>query len=121
MYMNKGPFKEKYLKDPESAQLDYFYYDNNTVGTTTFTLKVDFMESSGSYNMGFANLVKNAYTKHPLYDYNNAGAFEEVEEKYPKATEFEALLGYLYLTNQHERLKKFIDISLENYYDSGRN
>jgi hypothetical protein len=33
------------------------------------------MESSGTYNMGFANLVYNAYTHHPLYDYNVAGAF----------------------------------------------
>lgn len=33
------------------------------------------MESSGSYNMGFANLVGNAYSKHPLKDYNN-GAFQ---------------------------------------------
>ena len=33
------------------------------------------MESSGTYNMGFANLVKNAYTHHPFYEYNKAGAF----------------------------------------------
>ena len=88
MYMNKGPFAETYLKNPEDAQLDYFYYDNDTVGTTTFTLKVDFMESSGSYNMGFANFVKNAYTKHPLHDYNKAGAFEKKIESYEKATSY---------------------------------
>jgi hypothetical protein len=35
------------------------------------------MESSGTYNMGLANFVANAYTKHPLNDYNAAGAFEE--------------------------------------------
>lgn len=28
------------------------------------------MESSGSYNMGFANLVGNCYSKHPLKDYS---------------------------------------------------
>ena len=33
------------------------------------------MESSGSYNMGLANLVKHAYTHHPLEDYNAAHAF----------------------------------------------
>jgi hypothetical protein len=38
-------------------------------------MKIDYMESSGSYNMGFANLVKNGYSKHPLDDYNSAGAF----------------------------------------------
>jgi len=55
-------------------------------------------------NLHFNNIAKNS-----------------TPEEYSKATEFEALLGYLYLTNQTERLKKFIDISVENYYDSGRN
>jgi len=55
-------------------------------------------------NLHFNNIAKNS-----------------TPEEYSKATEFEALLGYLYLTNQFERLQKFIDISLENYYDSGRN
>ncbi len=54
-------------------------------------------------NLHFNNIAKNA-----------------TPESYTKATEFEALLGYLYLTNQLERLQQFIDISLENYYDSGR-
>ena len=55
-------------------------------------------------NLHFNNIAKNA-----------------TPESYTKATEFEALLGYLYLTNQNERLQKFIDISLEEYYASGRN
>lgn len=55
-------------------------------------------------NLHFNNIAKNS-----------------TPEQYSKATEFEALLGYLYLTNQIERLEKFINISLENYYDSGRN
>ena len=55
--------------------MDWFYYDNNTVGTTKFTLKIDYMESSGTYNMGFANLVNNAYTHHPYYDYIANHAF----------------------------------------------
>jgi ribonuclease-3 family protein len=55
-------------------------------------------------NLHFNNIAKNA-----------------THESYTKATEFEALLGYLYLTKQVDRLKKFIDISVENYYDSGRN
>ena len=37
------------------------------------------MESSGSYNMGFANLVGNAYSKHPLKDYNDNKAFQTGE------------------------------------------
>lgn len=55
-------------------------------------------------NLHFNNIAKNS-----------------TPEEYSKATEFEALLGYLYLTEQIERLEKFINISLEKYYDSGRN
>lgn len=55
-------------------------------------------------NLHFNNIAKNS-----------------TPEQYAKATEFEALIGYLYLTNQTERLEKIINISLENYYDSGRN
>jgi hypothetical protein len=42
-------------------------------------MKIDFMESSGSYNVGFANLVANAYTKHPLEDYVAAGAIQDAD------------------------------------------
>jgi hypothetical protein len=52
-----------------------FYFDNDVVGTNKFTLKVDYMESSGTYNMGLANLIKTAYSKHPLDDYNKTKAF----------------------------------------------
>ena len=54
---------------------DWFYMDNYTVGTNRFTMKVDYMESSGTYNMGLANLAYNAYSKHPLEDYIKANAF----------------------------------------------
>lgn len=63
MYANKGPFE----KDP--MYLQYFYMDNDKVGTTKFTMKIDYMESSGSYNTGFCNMVHGSYTKHPLQDY----------------------------------------------------
>ena len=65
MYANSGPF----TNDP--MYMEYFYMDNDYVGTNKFTLKIDFMESSGSYNTGLANLVQNAYTKHPLQNYAN--------------------------------------------------
>lgn len=46
--------------------------DNEGIGTNKFTWKIDYMESSGSYNTGFANLMGNPqyplYTKHPLDD-----------------------------------------------------
>ena len=55
-------------------------------------------------NLHFNNIAKNS-----------------TPEQYTKATQFEALLGYLYLTEQNDRLQNIIDISLEDYYDSGRN
>ena len=76
MKLHKGPFQEAYEKNPEKAKgQKFFYYDNYVVGTDRFTLKIDYMESSGSYNMGFANLVNTTYSHHPLSDYNNANAF----------------------------------------------
>lgn len=82
MYMNRGPFAQQYVEDKPSTHLDWFYMDNDTVGTTKFTLKIDYMESSGTYNMGFANLVKNAYSHHPYYDYIRAGAFQSASTDY---------------------------------------
>lgn len=80
MFMNKGPFEKIYEEDKANNKLDkkskcyteFFYMDNKTVGTTKFTLKVDFMESSGDYNRGFANLVNETYSEHPLYDYQES-------------------------------------------------
>lgn len=65
------------------------------------------------YELDIINRARNLH-------FNNI-AKNSTPEQYSKATEFEALLGYLYLTNQIERLEKFINISLEKYYDSGRN
>ena len=99
MYMNRGPFAQTYVDNKDDTHLDWFYYDNDTVGTTKFTLKIDYMESSGTYNMGFANLVYNAYTHHPLYDYNKAHAFV-VEDPTATieviATEYDANITYYY-------------------------
>jgi len=63
MVANRGPFKDNVFP------MAFFYMDNDSVGTSKFTLKIDYMESSGSYNTGFANLINNAYTKHPIDDY----------------------------------------------------
>lgn len=63
MFANASPF----LND--NIYMPFFFMDNDTVGTTKFTLKIDYMESSGTYNTGFVNMVHNAYTKHPLEDY----------------------------------------------------
>ena len=80
MFMNRGPFESIYkeeeangsLNTKSKSYLEFFYMDNNTVGTTKFTLKIDFMESSGDYNRGFANLVNETYSKHPVEDYQDS-------------------------------------------------
>lgn len=55
-------------------------------------------------NLHFNNIAKNS-----------------TPEEYGKATEFEALLGYWFLTNQNEKIENIIKLSLENYDDSRRN
>ncbi len=55
-------------------------------------------------NLHFNNIAKNS-----------------TPEQYTKATEFEALLGYWYLTEQYDKVENVIKISVEKYYDSGRN
>ena len=104
MWMNRGPFAQKYVSEDETERkethLDWFYYDNDVVGTTKFTMKIDYMESSGTYNMGFANLVYNAYTHHPLWDYNNAGAFQKAETEYTEASTYEEGVTYWYLNHK---------------------
>jgi len=71
------------------------------------------MTSLQGDEIDIANRAKNLH-------FNNI-AKNSTPEQYTKATEFEALVGYLYLTKQNDRLKQIIDLSLENYYDSGRN
>ena len=46
-----------------------WHMDNTSLATNKFTWKIDYMESSGSYNTGFANMMgNNLYNKHPLDD-----------------------------------------------------
>ena len=47
--------------------------DNAYYTTNKFTWKIDYMESSGTYNTGFANLMGNMYNYHPLANYNFDG------------------------------------------------
>ena len=81
-----GPFKADYQawltgKDAEGHVLDEelraealsrcaftkWNMDNAACKTNKFTWKIDYMESSGTYNTGFANLVGNSiYDYHPL-------------------------------------------------------
>lgn len=96
LFMNKGPFAEDYIQDQkdvvdnpkklgyEKTRLsDGWYMNNYTNATDRWTLKVDYMESSGSYNAGFANMVATAYTKHPLQDYVKADVLTNTAQLKP--------------------------------------
>ena len=107
---NPYRYNTYYVKNPAWVQLGkektrqkYWYMNNYTTGTTKFTMKIDYMESSGSYNMGFANLVKNGYSKHPLDDYNSAGAFQVEDPEntvISKATSYKEGTKYYYMTHK---------------------
>ena len=111
MKLHKGPFAAAYEEGKAKGQ-KFFYYDNNTVGCNKFTLKIDYMESSGSYNMGLANLVNSAYSHHPLRDYNSTGSFvtgastEGIEEV---QTTFNAAKANEYAYVNHKGNWKFTD------------
>ena len=49
--------------------------------------------------------ARNAKSKHKAKNYD--------EEEYKKATAFEALIGYLYLSKQNERLNEILNFSVE--------
>lgn len=85
-----GPLKDQaiYEYDAESdsykgSKLNDVSYKkyrlDSEIGETTFCLKADYMESSGTYNTGFASFVKTTYDKHPLRDY---GLSEADTKKY---------------------------------------
>lgn len=86
-----------------------FHMDNESIGTNKFTWKIDYMESSGTYNTGFANLMGNLehplYMKHPLEDQGiNASAMRTsvygfpllVFHEYENAAENPTISGQTY-------------------------
>ena len=93
IFMHKGPYEDIFIDDQKklkenpyyygvekSRMIDGWYMNNYTNPTDRWTMKVDYMESSGSYNAGFASLVGNAYTKHPLQDYVKAGVLTNTDK-----------------------------------------
>lgn len=68
-----GPLKDLSLLETQTLEngnsYKNLYLDNKSAAESTFTWKADYMESSGSYNTGFASYVKILYDHHPLLDY----------------------------------------------------
>ena len=67
--------KDKYfgstvtLEDGTEIKIKKLQLDNAEIGESTFCLKADYMESSGTHNTGFASFVGTIYQHHPLYYY----------------------------------------------------
>lgn len=72
--------------------------NSSAVHNNKFTLKIDYMESSGSYNTGFANMVHYMYEKHPLDYYNEVGAASGIVESKVLNTYRTSVQGFPVLT-----------------------
>lgn len=68
--------------DPVKKNVWCMDTNSTAVHNNKWTLKIDYMESSGSYNTGFANLVHYMYDNHPLdyYKKTNPEAFGDIED-----------------------------------------
>ncbi len=65
---------ENYTLENGDVLTTDWHVDHDTIGSKTFTWKIDYMESSGSYNTGFVNLMGTGiYDKHPLEDLGISG------------------------------------------------
>ena len=72
--------------------------------TNQAKLMEEFLAELNEYELEIVNRAKNLHFNNKA---KNSSALE-----YSKATQFEALIGFLYLTNQNERLKMFLDKSI---------
>jgi hypothetical protein len=68
---NGDPTKNywKYTNGPQTGEeIGKNWYMDSDLPADKFCWKADYMESSGSYNTGFANFVSILYEHHPLYN-----------------------------------------------------
>ena len=112
--------KKKYDSSTMKKLAKKFHMDTESFGTNKFTWKIDYMESSASYNTGFANLMGNLvhplYTKHPLDDYNlgiNTSDMRTTVYGFP------VLTFHKYANGQYEYIGRYnmnLDKSSNEYY-----
>lgn len=98
-----------------------YHMDNEVIGINKFTWKIDYMESSGTYNTGFANLMGNLlhplYTKHPLDDLNIDGL--KTDALRTSVYGFPVLTFHKYADGEYEYIGKYnmnIDKSANEAY-----
>ena len=97
-----------------------YHMDTEDFGTNKFTWKIDYMESSETYNTGFANLMGNLihplYTKHPLDDLNQG---IDTSDMRTTVYGFPVLTFHKYSNGQYEYVGKYnmnLDKSSNEYY-----
>ena len=97
-----------------------YHMDTEDFGTNKFTWKIDYMESSETYNTGFANLMGNLvhplYTKHPLDDLNLG---IDTSDMRTTVYGFPVLTFHKYANGQYEYIGKYnmnLDKSSNEYY-----
>ena len=97
-----------------------YHMDTESFGTNKFTWKIDFMESSGMYNTGFANLMGNLvhplYSKHPLDDYNLG---IDTKDMRTSVYGFPVLTFHKYANGKYEYIGRYnmnLDKSSNEYY-----
>ena len=97
-----------------------YHMDTEDFGTNKFTWKIDYMESSETYNTGFANLMGNLvhplYTKHPLDDLNLG---IDTSDMRTTVYGFPVLTFHKYANGKYEYIGKYnmnLDKSSNEYY-----
>ena len=74
-------------------------------GTQACTL-TNLLPSLSTDELEIVRRARNAHNKHSAKNFD--------EQIYKKATAFEALIGYLFQSNQHERMLEILNKSMEN-------
>ena len=112
--------KNQYDSNTMYALAKKYHMDTEDFGTNKFTWKIDYMESSETYNTGFANLMGNLvhplYTKHPLDDLNLG---IDTSDMRTTVYGFPVLTFHKYANGQYEYIGKYqmnLDKSSNEYY-----
>ncbi len=112
--------KAGYNSDTMKKLAKKYHMDTEDFGTNKFTWKIDYMESSASYNTGFANLMGNLvhplYTKHPLDDLNLG---IDTSDMRTTVYGFPVLTFHKYANGKYEYIGRYnmnLDKSSNEYY-----
>lgn len=96
-------FVRTYLADLSTAKAGVLHIQTSKFVRASYQKKLlELLENLTDEELQVITSARNAKT-------NNVAKNSNLEE-YKKSTSFEALIGYLYLTNQFDRLKQILDI-----------